>query len=355
MLKDLHVLSTVRQPYDDFTAIPELPTGVHLPEDYTDSMTIFGWDRNALVKNLELYHNKDKKTMEAVYALQYTADNILEQPIYDVTNKSILIEGADPRYYMSFAEQWWKMGNSYVRKHNVNPDVYENAPNAKHLRLTMEHIGWLGMAWYFTKNPEYSRRAAEKIHLWFLDPVKSMYPNMKYAHIIPGTQIGSPQGVLEMLAVIELFNGVALISNSDQWSKKYDNQLKHWLNEYLLWLENDSAPIEERKSIDHHGTWFDAQIMSIYGYLERPIDAARIAYFGRQRLDYQVSERTMMYEIVDGQGLEHVQRNLEGWVSIAEMAGPLGIDVWNYGMFEGHSFKTVFDSFKPYWLSLGLT
>jgi hypothetical protein len=354
-LQDLHVVSAVSQPYDDFTEIPQLPADVSLPVDYYDTRHLFGWNRHVLEKNLLLYQNKDKKTLEAVSGLIYTADNILAQPVYDVTNKTIVVTGADPRYYMSLAQQWWKIGDTYVRKNNVNPEVYTHAPNAKHLRLTMEHVGWLGLAWYFTKDECYSRRAKEKISTWFLDPDKSMYPNLKYAQIVPGSQIGSPQGVLEMSSVIQLFNGVALISNSNDWSPEDDDQLAAWFSEYLVWLENDSAPTEERKSVDHHGTWFDAQIMAIYTFLNRPLDAARIAYFGRQRLDYQVSDRTMMYEIVDGQGLEHVQRNLEAWVSIAEMAGTLGIDVWNYGSNDGHSFKGVFDAFKPYWRSLGLT
>lgn len=354
-LTDLHVVSTVVQPYDDFTDIPDLPSDVYLPNDYYKSIPLFGWNRDALEKNLQLYESKNKKTLEAVSGLRYIADNILEQPVYDVTNKTLIIDGAHPREYMSLAEQWWKVGDTYIRKNNVNPDVYANAPNAKHLRLTMEHVGWLGLAWYFTKDHTYSQRAKEKIHLWFLDPNKSMYPNLKYAQIVPGSQIGSPQGILEMSAVIQLFNGVALISNSGDWSAEDDDGLAKWFKEYLLWLENDSAPTEERKAVDHHGTWFDAQIMAIYGFLDRPIDAARIAYFGRERLDYQVTDHTMKYEITDGQGLDHVQRNLEAWVSIAEMADKLGVDVWNYGSLEGHSFQTVFDAFRPYWISLGLT
>ena len=47
------------------------------------------------------------------------------------------------------------------------------------------------------------------------------------------------------------------------------------------------------------------------------------------------------YELKGDRSLRNVQANLEAWITIAEMAAPLGIDVWKYGLGEGYSLKVL--------------
>lgn len=52
--------------------------------------------------------------------------------------------------------------------------VYDLTPNKQHLELTIEHISTLALAYYFTADLKYARRARDKAAAWFLDQETAM-------------------------------------------------------------------------------------------------------------------------------------------------------------------------------------
>ena len=349
---DLHVIAgdlypgAPGLPFVNFTSFPDTPVG--LPP----SGSLLGWNSTALQQNRELYNVGCPKALEAVSGLVYLADDILTQPIYQATNKTLVADSGDPRDYVSIADQWWLSGEYYVRRTSINHGLYDIAPNAVHLQLTIEHVQWLALAWFFTGDEKYAQRARDKVYTWFIDPNKSVTPHMTYAQMIPqpfgAPSVLRPQGIVEMGNIVHLLNGVTMLAESGAWSDSDNAAFVSWLTRYAAWSSTSLAGFTERQSADHHGTWFDVQLIAIYLFVGNWTAAARLSYYGRRRLEYQIVDGFMYYEFYGNErSIEFIQLNLNGWATLSEMSALMSIDTWHY---NGSAFKRVYDSLAGYWI-----
>lgn len=106
--------------------------------------------------------------------------------------------------------------------------VYDLTPNKRHLELTIEHISTLALAFYFTKDLSYARRAREKANAWFLDPQTAMVA--KYAGRLAGvrrggTMFGRPEGIYDMARLPDLLNGIIMLASTTEWSQAETNSM----------------------------------------------------------------------------------------------------------------------------------
>ena len=100
--------------------------------------------------------------------------------------------------------------------------MYDLTPNKRHLELTIEHISTLSLAYYFTQEIKYARRAKEKASAWFLDPATAMLA--KYAGRLAGvrrggTLYGRPEGIYDMARLPDLLNGIIMLASTSEWSQ----------------------------------------------------------------------------------------------------------------------------------------
>ena len=94
------------------------------------------------------------------------------------------------------------------------------------------------MAWYFSEEEKYARKATELIRVWFLDKATRMNPNLEYAQMIPGhnNDKGRCYGLIDTYSFIEMLDAVALLEQSKAFTAKDSKQLKKWFAELTDWM-----------------------------------------------------------------------------------------------------------------------
>ena len=87
-----------------------------------------------------------------------------------------------------------------------------------------------------------------------------MNPNMQYAQVILGINNGTHAGIIGGKDFPEIIDTLDMISNSPSWTSQDQKGVKLWFTNYLDWLMNSPAGIQEGKSTNNHGTWYNVQV-----------------------------------------------------------------------------------------------
>lgn len=117
------------------------------------------------------------------------ADALKAEPL-SVMMKTKVPASGDRHDYMSLARYFWPDpekpdGLPYInRDGHSNPELKEL--DRERLGETAERVTCLSLAYYFTDDERYARKAVELLRTWFLDEDTRMNPNLEYAQMIPG-------------------------------------------------------------------------------------------------------------------------------------------------------------------------
>lgn len=142
--------------------------------------------REALEQNKKKVVAKQAGAAAALQQLAKEADAALTEGPFSVMDKKSVPPSGDKHDYMSLAPYFWPDpskadGVPYIRKDGeVNPEVKEYLDKeyiVKMTRLTYT----LAVAYYFSNDERYAKRAALLIKTWFLNPATKMNPNLNFA------------------------------------------------------------------------------------------------------------------------------------------------------------------------------
>ncbi|MFM9078530.1 MAG: alginate lyase family protein, partial [Opitutaceae bacterium] len=96
-------------------------------------------------------------------------------------------------------------------------------------RRTCESVRTLGLAFHFTGDERYARKAAQLARVWFLDRATRMNPNFQHAQGIPGRSPGRGTGLIEARHLMLLNDGLALLAGSAAWPAADATAIRAWL------------------------------------------------------------------------------------------------------------------------------
>ncbi|CAG8681424.1 16741_t:CDS:2, partial [Racocetra fulgida] len=177
-----------------------------------------------------------KQHNEMLYDLFHKADlAVANTNVYSVTLKTQLAPSKDPHDYMSLARYFWpnpdtKDGLPYIRRGYSNPEIW-SVSDYTYLRQLMKDIQHLGFAYFFTKNDTYAKKAIYRLN--------------------------------------EITQSISLMSSSKSWDNSVESNLKEWFIKYYEWLKTSKYGHAEHNSKNHHGTFYDIQVIYILQYLGR--------------------------------------------------------------------------------------
>ena len=303
----------------------------------------------------EKYVENGLQKNPAFQSLIREADISLNMKPVSVTEKKVIPPSGDKHDYMSMGPYWWPNPKTkdhlpYIRKDGErNPEIYKIPDHMLEGKM-VEAVNALSAAYFITRDPKYSKKAAEFLKVWFLNKATKMNPNLNYAQGIPGICTGRGIGIIETHNFSDLVDDIGMLGISNEWTKKDNEKIKKWFGKYLHWLRTSKYGKTEAGWKNNHGTWYAVQAVSISLFLgkkrtaEKILNAAKIT-----RIDRQIKgDGKQPLELARTKSWGYSVFNLSALFHLALLGDNVGIDLWNYKNTEGGSIRKALDYILPY-------
>jgi len=205
----------------------------------------------------------------------------------------------DKHDYLSLAPYWWPsqpqtpdnpLGCPYVEKDGVRNPATDAIPTAGAL-TAFSAIYQLSLAWYYTGNAAYAKRAALDLRTWFLDPATRMNPNLNFAQGIPRKTDG--RGNRHHRVLLHVHPGPRRRGHSRRrraWlAARRQRRPEVVVGDFLTWLRTSQNGKDEAAQANNHGTFYDMLSAGIALYTGQKPLARQIVQDARGlRIDQQI-------------------------------------------------------------------
>ncbi|MHC4425945.1 MAG: alginate lyase family protein [Planctomycetota bacterium] len=298
----------------------------------------------------------DDALQPAMKRLRMEADEALKAGPFSVMDKMSTPPSGDKHDYMSLGPYWWPDpekadGLPYIRSDGqVNPEARTNETDRLALGRMTSAVETLAPAWYFTDHRPYAVHAARLLRIWFLGPATRMNPNLQFGQAIPGRTQGRDIGIIDTARLIRIVDAVGLLESSDAWTAEDRRAMRDWCGKYLKWLRTSSHGLGEEKKHNNHGTWYDAQVVSLALFTgQNDIARAILEQVKTRRIDKHIQpDGRQPHELARTKSVGYSMMNLDGFFRLATMGEKLGIDLWHYQSRDGRSIRKALDFLAPY-------
>lgn len=299
-------------------------------------------------------HLSDPSYAQAYKALKKQAEHDLVMKPLTVMSKDYIPSSGSKHDYVSLARYAWPdqtkpNGLPYMMRDGIsNPEL--NKFDRNKLSDMTGAIYRLSLAYYFSEDEKYAKKATELIHIWFLDKTTRMNPNLRYAQHIPGEADGRCYGVIDAYSFVEMLDGVQLLEKSKSFTAKDSKKLKAWFSHFLKWLLSHPQAIEESDQKNNHAIAYDVQVAAYSLYTgNRKVFSDVLAYFPKRRIATQIApDGSQPHELRRTLAFGYSQYNLHHIIDLMLMVKHQGLDFQKYGIRDEHSFFKAMDFLASY-------
>ena len=284
------------------------------------------------------------------------AEAALESEPLSVMMKEKTPASGDKHDYMSQARYYWPDpskpdGLPYINRDGVSNPELEKLDRIR-LSTMAGRVTSLSLAWYFSGEEKYARKAAELLRVWFFDKKTRMNPNLEYAQMIPGHNGGKGRcyGVIDSYSFIEMLDAVSLLEGSKSFTARDSRKLKKWFGELLDWILTSEQGRQEAAQANNHSVACDVQTVAFALYAGRE-DVARkvIADFPSRRIFTQIEpDGSQPHELRRTLAFHYSEYNLSHYIDIFMMARKLGVSIEGETSPRGGNFFKAMDFLLPY-------
>jgi hypothetical protein len=254
---------------------------------------------------------------------------------FSVVDKTTLPPSSDLHDYLSQGPYWWpdpdtEDGLPWVRRDGEsNPDREQHDRHA--LAAMMSAVNTLSAAFFFSDLESFAERAGLLLRAWFIDPATCMNPHLQFAQGIPGRCDGRGIGIIDTAQIGFLIDSVGLLGASAAWTVEDQKSLTDWMSQFLTWLTDSDYGRDEARQQNNHGTWYDAQLLSLALFTDNHEVARQVAGRAAQRLDSQIeADGTQPHELGRTKSLGYSLMNLTGLFDLADLGRHCDVDLWHY-------------------------
>ncbi len=312
-------------------------------------------DFKAIATKKEAFIKNKNLLLQASYKkLINDANGLLNFAPVSVMNKKAFPPSGNKHDYMSIGPYWWPdstqpNGVPYKQRDGqINPEVHD-FPDKENMPTLCENVYKLGIAFYYSNDETYAKKATELVKVWFLDTATKMNPNLNYAQAVKGRFEGRPEGVIDTRHFIYLLDGIQLLKNSKSWTPQNDTNLKKWFSQFLGWLNTSKNGIGEMNAKNNHGVWFDAQSLAIAVYVDSTDLANKIVASAEKRLESQMNNDGLFpLELARTTSLHYSAFIMNAFNIIAILSDKTSTNFWTAETASGKSYKKALDALAPY-------
>ena len=317
---------------------------------------VFCLDPLRLAQSRAMVRHGDKSLLPAMEKLRIEADEALKAGPFSVMDKKRTPPSGDKHDYMSLGPYWWPDPNRpdglpYIRRDGrINPEARTTDTDREAIGQMSDAVETLSLAWYFTDRRPYAEHAAKLLRVWFLDEAAAMNPNLEFGQAIPGRTLGRDAGIIDTARLVRIVDAIGLLESSGAWTAADRDRMRRWCTEYLKWLRTSKLGLGESQQSNNHGTWYDAQVVSLSLFLGQAAPAREILEQVRtRRIDKQIEpDGRQPRELARTKSLGYSAGNLEALFRLATMGRKVGVDLWHHESADGRSLRKALDYLAPY-------
>jgi acetyl esterase/lipase len=300
----------------------------------------------------------DLMDLRTVHAASISNDvqKALELPIATVVDKKQPSPTGDRHDYVSYGRYWWpdpakSNGVPFIRRDGHVNREQTALGDKERLSRMIETVETLAFAWHLERREDCARRAGEWIRAWFVSRATRVNPALEHAQIRLGhdNNRGSNSGIIDARGLFRVIDSLRLLHSSPALTADDEAQVHQWFSDYLHWLVTSENGKLERAARNNHGTWYLVQTIAIARFLGRDELARQFARDDFARIASQFApDGSQPLELARADGLSYCAFNLEAQFSVARLAAPLGVDLWNYVATNGASLRKGLEFLRPY-------
>lgn len=320
----------------------------------TDEIRLGGWDYSWMEKVKKDLNDGGEIFLPAFNQLIVEADEALNGGVFSVTFKEMFPPSKNKHDYMSMGPYWWpdpkkEDGLPYIRRDGeVNPERDKLDSSQKNKMINA--VRSLSLAWYFSGEEKYAKKAAQLLRVWFLDEETLMNPHLEYAQAIPGRTPGRFIGVIDAASFHELVDAIALLETSGALTSEEKKGIRTWFKKYFRWLVESGHGQNEDNYKNNHSVAYDVQSSGIAYFIGDDEYAARkVRELPRRRIDPMIAEDgSQPEELIRTKAFGYSVSNLRNFFNVGEKGLKLDVNVFEYVNVEEGSIQKALDFLVAY-------
>lgn len=324
-----------------------------LKKPTTNSLTVFSVK---MLKQAKLkIKSSDPEYVSVYQRLVKDADKALGEGPFSVMDKIRVAPSGDKHDYLSLAPYFWPDetkadGLPWIRRDGeVDPLSRDENVDEPNKVKCFKNIKLLSMAFYFSEKKEYAVKTLELLTTWFVKPETRMNPNLNYAQGIPGLNDGRPFGVIEFTGIQDVITAIEILKLSNSIGATDEQSLREWMKGYAHWLATSELGVQEKNTLNNHGTWYDVQLTTIYLFLGDREAARGVLNGAKKRIDLQIAEDgSQPHELARTKSLSYSTMNLSAFTQLAILGTSVDVDLWNYKNPSGSGIQKAYTFLYPF-------
>lgn len=274
------------------------------------------------------------------------------KPITVTAEKSERSAGGIHDFY-SEGDYWWQNpedpNGPYIQRDGMsNPDNF--TAHRKAMIRFSQIIGTLASAYKITEEEKYVKAAFIHLNAWFIDQKTMMNPSLIYAQAIKGRATGRGIGIIDMIQMIEVAQGIAVMQNAKSVNQKDLLKIKDWFSKYLEWVTTHPYGIDEREAKNNHGTCWVMQVAVFAKLTENQtlIDYCKNRFKTALLPNQMEKDGSFPLELKRTKPYAYALFNLDALTTIAHVLSDKNENLWDFRLEEGKKLKDAVDFMMPY-------
>ncbi len=319
--------------------------------------TVCVWNFDKMVAAREDIRNNGESSQyyPAYKGLITQADKMLVQKPVSVMDKPAdrLIKVDNPHdfvgasKYAHFIDGKWK----YDETLPLNEDEYRKY-DVQNIGKMSRNAGTLGLAYFFTGDERYAKKAVDFVYQWCVNPDTYMTPHFYYAQVIPGRYAelrGAPAGIIFGHTLVNMVAGMSLVKESKSYTKDFHEGLSKWIEGMYNWMDTSAFGKAEDVALNNHACAYDESMLVYALFLGKTAEAQRIvAAYPERRIFSQVEPNGQMpRETRRTRGYGYSWYNILHFMTMCDIAMDINPKLY-YSEKDGRSIGAAIKFLIPY-------
>ncbi len=318
-----------------------------------EAMRFCGWDYDYMKQVRKEVRDSSSALFTAYRKLIADAEREMTRGPWSVTFKNTIPPGGTKNDYMSYGPYWWPDttkpdGLPYIRRDGIrNP---QSGVDRQQLGNMFDATRNLALAWFFTGDRKYAKRAVYLLKVWFLEPETRMNPNLQFAQGIPGITTGRGIGIIDFRGVYSLVDAISLLKLSDELSNDDFEGIKKWFSDLFVWLTTSDNGHDEDNTRNNHAVSYDIIVSSIARFLGNDEYVVRkTSEMPQRRIEPMIeADGRQPEELVRTKAFGYSVSNLKNFFDAGTIGLKTGVDIFSFKNSKGASIRTALDFLIPF-------